>query len=92
MAASAHAYDGLVEKKVFSLPAYTTVGGKVIKDLRVGWESYGTLNAARDNVIIVPHFYSANSHVAGKYKADDKLPAGFCMPILTTMALWITAM
>ena len=74
IAASAHAYDGLVEKKVFSLPAYTTVGGKVIKDLRVGWESYGTLNAARDNVIVVPHFYSGNSHVAGKYKADDKLP------------------
>ncbi|MEV4780302.1 E22 family MetX-like putative esterase [Burkholderia sp. LMU1-1-1.1] len=74
VATAAHAYDGLVEKKVFTLPAYTTVGGKVIKDLRVGWESYGTLNAARDNVIVVPHFYSANSHVAGKYKADDKLP------------------
>lgn len=71
---SAQAYDGLVEKKTFSLPTYTTVGGKVIKDLRVGWESYGKLNAARDNVILVPHFYSANSHVAGKYKADDKLP------------------
>lgn len=74
LVASAHGYDGLVEKKTFSLPTYTTVGGKVIKDLRVGWESYGKLNAARDNVILVPHFYSANSHVAGKYKADDKLP------------------
>jgi homoserine O-acetyltransferase len=62
---------GIVEKKVFSMPSYTTVGGQTIKDVRVGWESYGQLNAARDNVIIVPHFFSGNSHAAGKYKESD---------------------
>ncbi len=65
---------GLVETKVFSLPSYTTTGGKAIRDVTVGWASYGTLNAARDNVIIVPHFFSANSHAAGKYKAEDAAP------------------
>jgi len=74
LAGSAFAYDGIVQKNTFSMPAYTTVSGKTIKDLKVGWESYGKLNEAKDNVILVPHFYSANSHVAGKYKADDKLP------------------
>lgn len=68
------AYNGLVQKQVFSMPSYTTVGGKVIKELRVGWESYGSLNAAKDNAIVVPHFYSANSHVAGRYQASDALP------------------
>jgi homoserine O-acetyltransferase len=68
------AYNGLVQKKAFSIPSYTTVGGKVIKDVKVGWESYGNLNAAKDNAILVPHFYSANSHVAGKYKEEDLLP------------------
>ncbi len=63
---------GVVEKKVFSMPSYTTVGGRTIRDVKVGWESYGKLNAARDNVIVVPHFFSANSHAAGKYSADDK--------------------
>jgi len=62
---------GVVEKKVFSMPSYTTFGGKAIKDVKVGWESYGTLNAAKDNVIIVPHFFTGNSHAAGKYKAED---------------------
>ena len=65
---------GLVEKKVFSLPSYTTTGGKTIRDVKVGWESYGTLNAARDNVIVVPHFFTGNSHAAGRYKAEDAAP------------------
>jgi homoserine O-acetyltransferase/O-succinyltransferase len=65
---------GIVEKKVFSMPSYTTVLGQTIKDLKVGWESYGKLNAAGDNAIIVPHFFSANSHAAGKYKDSDAAP------------------
>lgn len=65
---------GIVEKKVFSMPSYTTVGGQTIKDVKVGWESYGQLNAARDNVIIVPHFFTGNSHAAGRYKEGDAAP------------------
>src|SRR5215468_5677603 len=71
---SAWAYDGLVEKKVFTLPSYTTVGGKPIKNVRVGYETYGTLNAAGDNAIFIPHFYSGTSHAAGKYAASDAAP------------------
>jgi homoserine O-acetyltransferase len=65
---------GIVEKKVFSMPSYTTAGGQTIKDVKVGWESYGQLNAARDNVIIIPHFFTGNSHAAGKYKEADAAP------------------
>ena len=42
--------------------------------MRVGWESYGTLNEARDNAILVTHFFSANSHAAGKYRPDEAEP------------------
>lgn len=62
----------LTEKKVFTLGQYTTVGGKTIKEVRVGYETYGRLNAAGDNAIFVAHFFSGNSHAAGKYKPDDK--------------------
>lgn len=61
----------LVEKQSFSLPDYTTHGGEHIKDVRVGWEAYGKLNAAKDNVILVTHFFSGNSHAAGRYAPDD---------------------
>ena len=64
----------LVEKKVFELPQYTTLHGALIKNVRIGWESYGTLNAAKDNVILVTHFFSGTSHAAGRYKPDDPLP------------------
>jgi homoserine O-acetyltransferase len=62
----------LTEKKFFTLPQYTTAGGKTIKNVRVGYESYGKLNASGDNVIFVPHFFSGNSHAAGRYKAEEK--------------------
>src|SRR5213080_432109 len=74
VAMPAWAYDGIVEKKTFAMPAYTTVGGTTIKGVRVGYETYGTLNAARDNVVLVAHFYSGNSHAAGKYAASDPAP------------------
>ena len=75
------AYEGVVEKKVFTLPSYTTVGGKTIKSVRVGYETYGTLNAAGDNAIFVPHFFTGTSHAAGKYKATDAA-AGYWDPII----------
>lgn len=62
---------GIVEKKVFTMPSYTTVGGQALANVKIGWEAYGTLNAARDNAIVVPHFFTGNSHAAGKYKAED---------------------
>ena len=77
----AAAYDGPVEKKVFTLPTYTTVGGTTIKDVKVGYETYGKLNAAGDNAIFVPHFFSGNSHAAGKYK-DTDAAFGYWDPII----------
>jgi homoserine O-acetyltransferase len=79
--ADASAYDGPVEKKVFTLPSYTTVGGRSMRDVRVGYETYGKLNAAGDNAIFVPHFFSGTSHAAGKYKATDAA-AGYWDPII----------
>ncbi len=61
-----------VEKKTFSMDSYTTHGGETIKDVKVGWESYGTLNEAKDNVVLITHFFSGNSHAAGKYSEDDQ--------------------
>ena len=64
----------LVEKQRFTLESFTTFGGKTIKDVNVGWESYGELNAEKDNVILITHFFSGSSHAAGKYAEDDAAP------------------
>src|SRR5918999_3895964 len=62
----------LTERKFFTLPQYTTAGGKTIKNVRVGYETYGKLNAAGDNAVFVPHFFTGTSHAAGRYSADEK--------------------
>jgi homoserine O-acetyltransferase len=74
MAGAAAADLPLVEKRSFTIPAFTTQGGATVKDMRLGWEAYGTLNAARDNAILITHFFSGNSHAAGRYRAEDPAP------------------
>jgi homoserine O-acetyltransferase/O-succinyltransferase len=73
-AASAQSGDLIVEKKTFELPAYTTVAGETIKNVKIGWEAAGTLNADKSNAILITHFYSGTSHAFGKYAASDALP------------------
>jgi homoserine O-acetyltransferase len=70
----AWSYDQLVEKKTFTMPSYTTIGGKTIKNVKIGYETYGRLNAAGTNAIFIPHYFSGTSHAAGKYAATDPTP------------------
>ena len=72
---------GLVEKKVFTLPSYTTVAGQAVNNVRLGYETYGKLNASGDNAVFIAHFYSGTSHAAGKYKEIDVTP-GYWNPII----------
>ena len=43
--------DGVVEKKTFTLQSYVTVRGETIKNVKIGWESYGSLNTDKSNGI-----------------------------------------
>ncbi|MFY0309968.1 homoserine O-acetyltransferase [Leisingera sp. D0M16] len=70
--AAASAYEPIVEKKSFTIAEFRTQGGETIKDMTLGWEAYGELNDAKDNVILVPHYFSGNSHAAGRYSEEDK--------------------
>ena len=71
---AAGAQSVIVEKKTFAMPAYTTVGGKTIKNVKIGWESAGQLNADKSNAILITHFFSGTSHAFGKYAAGDAAP------------------
>nr|VFJ97571.1 MAG: homoserine O-acetyltransferase [Candidatus Kentron sp. LFY] len=72
--ASTMAFDGIVQKQRFEMPSYTTVGGKTLHKVRIGWESYGTLDEAGDNAILITHSYTGTSHAAGVYSMDDDRP------------------
>ena len=64
--------DLMVEKKTFELASYTTVAGAVIKNVRIGWQAAGALNAGKSNAIVITHFFSGTSHAFGKYAATDR--------------------
>jgi homoserine O-acetyltransferase/O-succinyltransferase len=74
LAQPAWALDDLVEKKTFSLASFTVVGGQTIKNVRIGYETYGKLNTRKDNAIFIAHMFLGTSHAAGKYKVDDAQP------------------
>src|SRR2546425_443818 len=62
-----------------AIPAFVTMltmpfTWSITNGIGAGFVTYGTLNAARDNVILVAPFYSGNSHAAGKYAASDPAP------------------
>ncbi len=46
--------------------------GHVLASYRLTFETYGTLNAARSNGILICHALSGHHHVAGRYSPDDK--------------------
>lgn len=65
----------LTEKKQFSIEQFTFESGRIIP-VQMGYETYGMLNEAKDNAILVVHYFSSNSHCAGKYRETDVL-SGF---------------
>jgi homoserine O-acetyltransferase len=65
----------IVQKRVFEMPSYTTLGGRTIRNLRIGYQTAGTLNADRSNAILITHFFSGNSHAFGRYQPGG--PAGY---------------
>ncbi len=71
--APAHAQELITKKQVFELPSFTTQSGRTLKNVKVGWESYGTLNADKSNAILICHFFSGTGHAAGKYAEAEKV-------------------
>lgn len=67
------ARDALVAKREFSVPAFAFESGKSLP-VTVGYETYGKLNADGSNAILVCHYFSGNSHVAGRYAEADPQP------------------
>ena len=43
-------------------------------DVEISYETYGRLNASRDNAILICHYWTGTSHAAGRYADDDPLP------------------
>jgi homoserine O-acetyltransferase len=49
-------------------------GGPRLAPIGVAYETYGELNAAADNAILVEHALTASAHAAGRHHATDRAP------------------
>jgi homoserine O-acetyltransferase len=54
-----------VETQFAAFPALALDCGVTLRDVDVAYETYGTLNAARSNGILVLHAFSGDAHAAG---------------------------
>ena len=63
----------LAEKQAFTIGSIQLECGRSIP-VADGYETYGTLNAQKDNAVLVARYFSATSHCAGKYRASDPTP------------------
>ena len=57
--------DFIVEPQVVTFPALTLDCGVTLLHVDVAYETYGELNAARSNAILVLHAFSGDAHAAG---------------------------
>jgi len=61
---------GTVETQFLDLPNPVKLDcGRLLHPVRIAYETYGTLSAARDNVILVCHALSGDAHAAGFSKS-----------------------
>lgn len=71
---SRFAPDRDVIKRVFTLPQLELECGATLKNVIVGYECYGELNAKGDNAIVIAHYFTGTSHAAGRYRQSDAEP------------------
>lgn len=64
----------IVQKKSFSIDSFLFEDAQRRIPVKIGYETYGKLNADKSNAILICHFFTGTSHAAGKYAENDALP------------------
>jgi homoserine O-acetyltransferase len=66
---------GIVATQYFhSTTSLPLAAGDCLPEFTVAYETYGTLNAARDNAILLLHALSGDAHAAGLHHPNDRKP------------------
>lgn len=67
---------GIVEKQFFTFAhppdEITLENGSTIGPVTIAYETYGELNEAKNNAILIVHAFSGDAHVAGHYSDDPE--------------------
>lgn len=56
----------------FAYPRLNLKNGKILAPVEIVYETYGTLNAQKDNAVLVLHALSGSAHAAGYHSPKDR--------------------
>jgi len=57
----------LIDQNIAIIPSFTLECGAVLRDAPVAYKTWGTLNEAKDNVMIICHAFTGSSDVQDWY-------------------------
>lgn len=63
-----------VKKRIFRMLELKLQCGQTLKNVEVGYETYGHLNERGDNAVLIAHYFTGTSHAAGRYLESDAEP------------------
>ena len=67
---------GLVQTKTFTFAEtpdeFTLESGRSLAPITLAYETYGRLNSARSNALLILHAFSGDAHAAGYHEGDDR--------------------
>jgi homoserine O-acetyltransferase len=63
----------IVKKQTLELDHLELFCGATFKRVRLGYETYGSLSPAKDNAILICHYFSGTSYAAGRYRETDEV-------------------
>ena len=62
------------QREIFSCSQpFILESGKTLESFDIVYDTYGKLNANKDNVVLVFHAFSGSNHAAGKLESDDSI-------------------
>lgn len=61
----------IIRKRHARLDQLPLRSGVTLRDVTLGYETYGQLNEAGDNAVLICHHFSGHSHAAGRYEGPD---------------------
>ena len=64
----------LVQTQFLVLPSIKLECQEKLEQIKIAYETYGKLNQAKNNAILVCHALTGDSHAAGKYQLTDRKP------------------